>query len=154
MKSATLTIHICSSGCVCLQVSYRLHNLRIFVFHLNWFIWKLTFRSLQLHLLMSVRQIYTEFCVQVHRDWDRKCILFAFIYFLMRNVLFLLWVHKSKLRVFTDLKDLLLLSMWAKMREYFKSKWVHRCLHLSCSERYRSDSTLRTDTWTAHISLD
>ncbi len=35
----------------------------------------------------------------------------------------------------------------------FYEQVTHQRLHLSCSERYYSDSTLRTDTWTAHISL-
>jgi len=36
---------------------------------------------------------------------------------------------------YTDSKDLLLLSVWPKITEYFKSQWEHRCLHLSCCER-------------------
>ncbi len=40
-------------------------------------------------------------------------------------------IHKKI--VFTDSKDVLLLSVWPKM--YFQSKWAHQRLYLSCSER-------------------
>ncbi len=84
---------------------------------------------------MSVRQAYMEFCAQLHGDRDgRKCILFAFIILQKHSVLLLLWVLTNKRRVFTDSKDVLFLSVWPKMREYFRSKWAHRRLHLSCSE--------------------
>ncbi len=73
--------------------------------------------------------IYTEFHAQVHRDRDgRKRILFVF-FILQKHVLVLLWVHTNK-----RLYRLLLVSVWAEMKEYFTSKWVHRRLHLSCSE--------------------
>ncbi len=65
--------------------------------------------------------IYSEFRTQVHRDRDgRERIPFAFI-ILQKHVL-LLWGHTNKRRVFTDLKDVLLLSVWPEI-EYFKSKW-------------------------------
>ncbi len=55
--------------------------------------------------LMSVRQVYAEFCAKVHRDRDgRKHILFAFNILQKHNVLLLLWVHTNKRRVFKDLK--------------------------------------------------
>ncbi len=54
-----------------------------------------------------------EFHAQVHRDRDgRKHIRkFAFIILQKRNVLLLLRVHTNKCRVFTDLKDGLLVCM-------------------------------------------
>ncbi len=56
--------------------------------------------------------------------------------------------------VFTYLKYVLLLPLWPNLTEYFKSKWAHRCLHLSCSERYGSASTLCTDTHFSRLTLD
>ncbi len=90
--------------------------------------------------------IYTEFHAQIHEDRDdRKRILFAFIILQKHNVLLLLlWVHTNKRRVFTDLKDVLLLSVWPEM-EYFKSKWAPAPPSVSF--------TLHTDTSIAHISL-
>ncbi len=79
--------------------------------------------------------IYTEFHAQIHEDRDdRKRILFAFIILQKHNVLLLLlWVHTNKRRVFTDLKDVLLLSVWPEM-EYFKIRVIeHQRLHLSAS---------------------
>ncbi len=63
MKSATLTCHLCSSG------------LHTSVLHLK------VDTSLSIDIyFMSVRQVYTEFCAQVHGDRDgRNRILSAFI---------------------------------------------------------------------------
>ncbi len=52
--------------------------------------------------------MYTEFRAQVHRP--RQHILFAFIISQKRD-LFLLGVQTNKRRVFTDSKDVLLLSV-------------------------------------------
>ncbi len=57
---------------------------------------------------------------QIHKD-GKKRILFAFIILQNHNDLLLLWGHTKESRHFTDLKDVLLLSM-AKM-EYL-SKWL------------------------------
>ncbi len=73
-------------------------------------------------------KIYTEFRAPFHRIRDgRKRILFAFIILQKCGIVKVEWV-------FTDSKGVLLLSVWPKIREYFKSKWAHRRLHLSCSE--------------------
>ncbi len=62
--------------------------------------------------------------------------MFAFIILQKHNVLLLLWVHTQKHKiVFTDSKDVLLLSVWPKITVYFQSKWAHQRLYLSCSER-------------------
>ncbi len=113
------------------------------MFHMDYIIWEYLFYiwvglfesrhfTFYRYIFMSVRQVYMKFRAQVYRDRDgRKHILFPFIILQKRHVL-LLWVHTNKRRVFTDSKDVLLL--WAKMRQYFKGKWAHRRLHLSCSE--------------------
>ncbi len=115
MKSATLTRHLCCS------------NAPVCMFHTDYIIWKYLFSiwicsfesrhcALYRYVFLSVRQIYIEFRAQVYRDRDsRKLILFAFIILQKRNVLLLLWVHTNKCRVFTDSKDVLLLSVWPKM---------------------------------------
>ncbi len=117
------------------------------MFHTDYIIWEYfsiwigSFESRHITLYRYIfnvckAKIYMEFRAQVHRDRDsRKRILFAFIILQKHNILLLLWVHTNKCRVFTDLKDVLLLSLWPKMSEYFKSKWPHWRLHLSCSER-------------------
>ncbi len=97
--------------------------------------------------------IYTEFRAQVHRDrYGRKRVVFAFI-ILQKRVLLLLWVHTNKRRVFADLKDVLLLSVWPKITEYFKSKWAHRSLHLSCSEPLLFSFHTLHRHWIVHICL-
>ncbi len=63
----------------------------------------------------------------------------AFVcFFILQKHVLVLWVHTNK-----RLYRLLLVSVWAEMKEYFTSKWVHRRLHLSCSS-YCSVSTLHT----------
>ncbi len=121
------------------SVQWMFHTNYIFVEYLNT-CFPFALVHLKVYILLaidmffiSVRQVYTEFHAQVHRDQDRRNrILIAFIILQKRNVLLLLWVHTNKRRIFTDSKDVLLLSVWPKMREYFKSKWPHRRLHLSC----------------------
>ncbi len=95
MKSATLTRHLRSCGCACLHVSYGLYSL---IWEDLFSIWIGSFESrhfaLYRYVFISVRQVFTEFRAQVHRDQDgRKRLLFAFIILQKRNVLLLLWVH-------------------------------------------------------------
>ncbi len=88
MKLATLTPHL-RSGRACMNVSYGLHNLGIY------FPFELVHLKVDISLsidifLMSVRQRYTEFCAQVHRDRDgRKRMMFDFI--ILQNRILLLW---------------------------------------------------------------
>ncbi len=135
MKSATRTRHLRSSDApVCM-------------FHTDYIIWEYLFsiwigsfkgRHFNLywyifHVCKASIHRNSKFRVQVHRGRDgRKHILL--LYFKKHNVSLLFWVHTNKSRVFTDWKDVLLLSVWPKMPEYFKSKSAHWRLHLSCSE--------------------
>ncbi len=132
MKSATQTHHLCSES-TCMHVSYRLHNMRLFVFHLNWFI------SLY-GCIMFVRKVNTEF--HVHRPrWQKahSCLLSLFY----KSAMFYCYCEYALINVEFYSKDALLLSVWPEMTEYFRSKWAHRRLHLSCCERYCSASSHR-----------
>ncbi len=111
-----------------------------------------TSRSIDI-FLMSVRQRYIQsFALKLTDRDGRKRILFAFI-ILQKRILWLLWVHTNKRRVFTDLKDVLLLSLWAKM-EYIRSKWAHRRLHLSYSERTALHTSHRYCAHFSRLTLD
>ncbi len=64
-----------------MHVSYRLHNLRIFVFHLNVYLKVDTSLSIYIFIDVFKAKIYMQFHVQVHRDGDGcKRILFALFY--------------------------------------------------------------------------
>ncbi len=107
--------------------------------------------TLYRYILMSVRQRYTRSFALKFTDIK-----------MAETASCLLSFHKSAFccycecayinRVFTDLKDILPLSVWPKMTEYFKSKRAHRRLHLSCSDRYCSASTLHRRLNSAHFS--
>ncbi len=109
MNSATLTRHLRSSGRACMHVLYGLHNLRIFeLVHLKVDI------SLSIdRFLMSVRQRYTQsFALKFTETAESASCLLSLFY-------------KS---TFCNVS---LLSVWPKIMEYFKSKWVHQFLHKS-----------------------
>ncbi len=107
MKLETLTRHLRSSDApVCM--------LRI-IYENICFPFELVYLNVEISLsidifFMSVRQVYTEFCAQVHRPKRQKAHPDLFRYFTKAQCfVFILSAHKR--RVYSDSKDVLLLSV-------------------------------------------
>ncbi len=117
MKSATLTCHLCSSG------------LHTSVLHLK------VDTSLSIYFFSCLLGKYTpRFALKCTRPRRQKPHPECFHYFTKAQV-FVVIVNKR--RAFTDSEDALLLPVWAKMSEYFKSKWVQLLtICVSCQFRF------------------
>ncbi len=151
MKSATPTRHLRSSGRACMHVT-------------DYIIWKYLFSILiglfesrhfalnRYTFFMSVRQVYTEFrslalkFTETETAESASCLLSV----LYKTTMFCCYCECTQINSLYKFKRFITL---VSKNEYFKSKWAHRRLHPSHSERYCSASTLHKDIWIEHISL-
>ncbi len=82
----------------------------VLITHLKWHVIQKTYYGYIFRFCKAIIHKVSEFRAQVHRD-GRKRILFALIILQKHNVSLLLWVPTNKRTVFTDWKDVLLLSV-------------------------------------------
>ncbi len=106
---------------------------------------------------MSVRQRYTRsFALkftETETTESASCLLSLFY----KSAMFCCYCECTQINVKSlQIRNVLLLSVRPKMREYFKSKWSLRRLHLSCSELLFSSTRHRhlNSTQISRLTLD